>query len=164
MILFKFRMLSDENDHFLREFEIASSATLLELHHFITEILEYEEAITSFFTADDMWERLTEYTVVDMGDAAAQPMASTALSDALKRVHDRLIYMFDIFENRAYYLELVEVSAAEKETKYPREIFAHATPPDQYDANANIEDGSIFDEMMDGFSDFDESDGYDDEY
>ncbi|MFI3303105.1 MAG: hypothetical protein SNI18_08070, partial [Rikenellaceae bacterium] len=62
MILFKFRMLSDENDHFVRDYEVPSEMTLLELHDFIIESLEYEPCIASFYTADEKWERLAEFT------------------------------------------------------------------------------------------------------
>ena len=56
---------------------------------------------------------------------------------------------------------------AEKGASYPREIFAEAEAPDQYDPSKNrpVEDeGSAFDAMMGDFSDFEGDDNYDDEY
>ncbi len=169
MAILKFRMLSDENDNFVREYEVASQTTLLELHNFLLDSLEYEPCIASFYTADEQWERTAEFTAEDMGfDMADQqmegaiptmPMEEVVLSQILTHVNDRLIYLFDIFGNRAYFLELVAVTALDATATYPREIFAHATPADQYDPSSNIEDGSIFEEMM---GDFDDSEGYDD--
>ena len=42
--------------------------------------------------------------------------------------------------------------------------FEHAPVPDQYDPEATEECGSIFDEMMGDYNEFDGDDGYDDEY
>ena len=57
-MIFRFRMLSDENDNFVRDFEIAADNTLLDLHDFIIKMLRYDQCMASFFTADDRWERL----------------------------------------------------------------------------------------------------------
>ena len=47
---------------------------------------------------------------------------------------------------------------------YPRLQFEHSPAPDQYDPEANEESGSIFDEMMGEYNDFEGDDNYDDEY
>lgn len=173
MIVYKFRMLSDENDHFVRDYEVPATLTLLQFHDFIIETLEYEPCISSFFTADAQWEKTGEFTTVDMGFVPEEgqedmvvprPMESVALCDVLHYMHDRLIYNFDMFASRAYYLELIEAKEVNDPERYPRESFAHATAPDQYDADASVDDGSIFDEMMGDFDDFDGDDNYDDLY
>ncbi|MBQ3536127.1 MAG: hypothetical protein IJA57_05165 [Alistipes sp.] len=170
-MIFRFRMLSDENDNFVRDFEIAADNTLLDLHDFIIKMLRYDQCMASFFTADDHWERLQEYTYMDMdggmgdgGNGMPQPMATARLEDVLTHLHDRLIYIFDPFTQRAYYIELIEGKEPEKGMEYPRLQFAHAQAPDQYDPDENEESGSIFDEMMGEYSDFDGDDNYDDEY
>ena len=48
--------------------------------------------------------------------------------------------------------------------EYPRVSFEHAPAPDQYDPEANEECGSIFEEMMGDYNEFDGDDGYDDEF
>lgn len=168
-IIFKFRMLSDESDHFVREYEVPYDMTLAAFHDFIRETLEYEEAMVSFYTADDRWEKLREFTLMDMGmgdgsENAPLPMSDVTLNQILRHLHDRLIYQFDLLSNRAYYLELTAVEKAASGAVYPREFFAHGSVPDQFDPEATVEDGSIFDEMMDEFNDFDGDDNYDDEY
>ena len=47
---------------------------------------------------------------------------------------------------------------------YPRVAFEHAPAPDQYDPEATEDSGSIFDEMMSDYNEFDGDDNYDDEY
>ncbi|MFI3316691.1 MAG: hypothetical protein SNF93_03820 [Rikenellaceae bacterium] len=173
MLIYRFRMLSDQNDNFVRDYDVPSIFTLLDFHDFIIDSLEYEPCITSFFTADAQWEKLAEFTTVDMGfepsqgdevAAAPQAMDSVRLCDVMHYMHDRLIYNFDLFASRAYYLELVDAKEVADPNKYPCEVFAHATAPDQFDPDASVDDGSIFEEMMGDFGDFDGDDAYDDGY
>ncbi len=168
-MVFRFRMLSDENDRFVRDYEVRGDTTLLEFHRFILESLEYEECMASFFTADRLWNRQREFTLMDMGsdEGAPEPMEKVTLEQIVHRRHDRLIYLFDLFGDRAYYLELTEICDAEPEAGYPREIYALAEAPDQYDPSKiqtdEEDEESIFDEMMGDFREFEGDDNYDDE-
>ncbi len=167
-MVFRFRMLSDENDHFVRDYEVLYDMTLLDFHRFILESLDYEECMASFFTADARWEKLREFTLMDMGDGSAEgpeAMEKVTLGQIIHKLRDRLIYLFDLFGDRAYYLELTGAGEAEAGASYPREIYAAADAPDQFDPSKNVveDEGSIFDEMMGEFSDFEGDDSYDDE-
>lgn len=52
-MLLQFRMLSDEDDNFLRDYLLPPEMTLADLHAFISDDLKYEkENMTSFFTSD----------------------------------------------------------------------------------------------------------------
>ncbi|MEG1886441.1 MAG: hypothetical protein RR182_09270, partial [Alistipes sp.] len=116
-MVFQFRMLSDENDNFVRDYEVLYDMTLLEFHQFILHTLEYEACMASFFTADKLWEKLREFTLVDMGENtenAPLPMETVTLGQIIHKIGDRLIYLFDLFGDRAYFLELTGVSAAVK--------------------------------------------------
>ncbi len=167
-MILKFRMLSDENDNFVRDYELPHEMTLADLHSFIVESLGYEPCMSSFFTADSRWERGREFTLMDMGDGGEDgpmPMEQVTLAELVVDEYDRLIYQFDMFGDRAYYLELVDSVQPNPEFEYPRVAFENAPAPDQYDPDAvNSDEGSIFDEMMGDFGDFDGDDNYDDEY
>lgn len=167
-MVFRFRMLSDENDNFVRDYEALYDTTLLDFHHFILDSLEYEECMASFFTADERWEKQREFTLMDMGDVSGEgpeAMEGVTLGQIIHNNRDRLIYLFDMFGDRAYFLELTGAYEAEKGASYPREIYAQAEAPDQYDPSKNrvSEGGSAFDEIMDEFNDFEGDDSYDDE-
>lgn len=94
----------------------------------------------------------------------SRPMAEAKVADVAGNVHDRLIYLFDNLNQRAYYLELLEQKKPQDGMTYPRLQFEHSPAPDQYDPEANEESGSIFDEMMGEYNDFEGDDNYDDEY
>ena len=162
-MVFKFRMLSDENDNFVRDLEVPYDMTLRGFHEFLVRILGYEACMTSFFTAEGQWERLQEYTLLDMGDPESIPMENVSLGQLLHHNRERLIYLFDQLNNRALYLELTEAKKPEPTMEYPRVAFEHAPAPDQYDPAANEDDGSIFEQMMDDFGEFEGDDSLDDE-
>lgn len=167
-MVFRFRMLTDENDNFVRDYEVMYDTTLLDFHNFLLRTLEYEDCMASFFSADDHWEKQREFTSMDMGENAEEApvaMDSVTLGQILRKNRDRLIYLFDLFGDRAYFLELTGTYEAEKDAHYPREIYAREEAPDQYDPskNAVAADESIFDEMMGDFNEFEGSDSYDDE-
>lgn len=167
-MVFKFRMMSDENDAFVRDYEVMYDATLLDLHHYICADLGYDDSgMTSFFTSNSEWERLREFTLEDMGEVgedAALPMESVTLGQVLHKNRDRLIYLFDMFGNRAYYLELTGAVEAEADVKYPRTTNSNGAPSDQYDPTIIPDDGgSMFDDAMGDFYDFEGDDAYDDD-
>ena len=168
-MILQFRMLSDENDNFVRDFEVNYDMSLYDFHQFILESLDYENCMASFFTADDHWERLREFTSLDMGGDAGNttPMDKVLLGQIVAHDCDRLIYQFDTFTQRAYYLKLTGFKKPEVRFEYPRVAFENAPAPDQFDPDAiGPDEGSIFDEMMGDFDDFggEDSFNYDSDY
>lgn len=170
-LIYRFRMLSDENDNFVRDFEVPANYTLLQLNDFILKMLHYEPCMASFFTSNSEWKCLKEYTLMDMGEGfddeeldQPEPMEKVRLDEVLHYLNDRLIYLFDPINERAFYMEVIEASEPQADMTYPRLQFEHSPAPDQYDPEANEQSGSIFDEMMGDYNDFDGDDSYDDEY
>lgn len=169
-MILKFRMLSDENDNFVRDFEVMPDMTLAAFHDFIIKSVGYDDCMASFFTADDYWNRQREFTLMDMGDGmggedAPIPMSDITLAELVVADCHRLIYQFDMIADRAFYLELVNAAQPNNSLEYPRVAFENAPVPDQYDPDAvSSDEGSIFDEMMGEFGEFDGDDSYDDEY
>lgn len=166
-IIFKYRMLSDESDNFVRDFELYPDMTLSEFHSFLCQALGYDDCMVSIFKSDAEWRPVEEFTQLDMGDdlpGTHRCMDNVRLMDVNNDFHDRLIYTFDMLNNRSYYLELIDMQRPAAGLSYPRVAFEHAPVPDQYDPEATEQAGSIFDEMMSDYNEFDGDDSYDDEY
>lgn len=162
-------MLSDENDNFVRDFEVSHEMNLLELHNFIIASIGYDDCMASFYSADDQWQPLQEFSLMDLGEeqfeGAPMAMEKVTLAELVVSECNRLIYQFDMIADRAFYLEVVSATQPNPELEYPRISFENARVPDQYDPDAvPADDGSIFDEIMDEFGEFDGDDSYDDEY
>ena len=163
--IYKLRMLSDENDNFLREYEVPVDYTLLDLHEFISRDLGYDnDGMTSFFASDARWDKLLEFTLMDMGEGGPVPMQDVKLKEVLSLPQARLIYQFDMFNDRALYLESTGSATADGSMEYPRVTLSKATPPDQYESGERSDEGSIFDEAMGEFNEFQGDDSYDDEF
>lgn len=165
-MIFQFRMLCDEDDYFVREYEVPYDMTLAAFRDFIDRDLRYgPENLTSFFTADARWNKLQEFTATDMdmedadGEQIPATMDGTLLSQVIHKNHDRLIYEFDVLGERAFFLELTAALKAETGKRYPVVTLSEGDAPDQ-DAPGGSGGGSIFDDAMGDFNDFAGDDGY----
>lgn len=160
-IIFRMRMLSDEDDCFLRDYEVPADFSLNDLHTFIRDDLRYSERPdVTFFTADGNWNRLREFDRRPTTDGSLS-MKDTQLDHVVRRCGDRLVYRFDPAGERAYYLETVEALHPQPGKRYPRVMFSNGAAPDQFDPDKPTGNRSIFDEAMDGLDGFD---SYDDIY
>ncbi len=148
-MIFKFRILSSESDDFLLDVELSYDSTLLDFNALLQKTLDYNPSeMTSFFKSDVEWEKFQEYTLFDMGveidpdeyedfEEDEIPLAPIAMSDALlgkiiTERFDRLIYVFDLFNERELYIELIETKEAEPGHTYPRVAELTAKPPKQF--------------------------------
>ena len=76
-MIYRFTLISDEVDDFIREIKIDSEATFFDLHEAILKAAGYkDDQMTSFFICDDDWEKDQEITLEDMGSSSEEdPLA-----------------------------------------------------------------------------------------
>lgn len=169
-MIFQFRALSDENDRFLRDYQLMYNATLKDFHDFICGDLSFDgESMASFFIADREWEKQQEFTLMDMAPDesmpdAPRPMDRVRIDEVIGDTGDRLIYTFDAFGDRSLFMEMVGVYKAEEGTEYPHTVLAEGAAPRQFDAGALAGEDSLFDEAMDEFCGFEGDDSYQDDF
>ena len=112
-MVYRFTILSDENDIFLRVIEINADATFFQLHEAILKSVNYSpDQLTSFFLCADNWEREQEITLMEMDVASEYDnlvMDSTILEDYITDEGQRLQYVFDMMFERAFFIELREI-------------------------------------------------------
>ena len=113
-MVYKFRIISDEVDDFLREIKIDSDASFYDLHEAILKCTNYKnDQMTSFFICDDDWEKEIEITLEDMGTGSSEEdtfvMKDTRLSELLEDEKQKLIYVFDPLTERVFFIELAEI-------------------------------------------------------
>lgn len=123
-MVYKFRIISDEVDDFLREIKIDSEASFYDLHEAILKCCKYkDDQMTSFFICDDDWEKETEITLEDMGSGSSEEdtyvMKDTRLSELLEEEKQKMIYVFDPLAERVFFIELAEIITGKE--------LAHAT-------------------------------------
>lgn len=112
-MIYRFMIISDEVDDFIREIKIDSEATFFEFHEAILKAAGYkDDQMTSFFICDDDWEKDQEITLEDMGgssDEDSYVMKKTALTDLIEDEKQKLLYVFDPLAERVFFIELSEI-------------------------------------------------------
>lgn len=112
-MIYKFTILSDEVDNFVRIISIDSEATFLDLHNVILESVNYEKNLmTSFFMCSDDWEKGQEVTLMEMESSSEYDnlvMADTKLEELLSDENQKMIYVFDMMAERVFFMEMTEI-------------------------------------------------------
>lgn len=119
--VFTIRMLSGEDDNFVRDFEVKTIQTLLDLHHAIQKNLHFDPGLmSSFFTTDGTWVKREEFPLVNMTDEHDFPtMENTRVGDVAGEKGDRLLYVYDYLSNRGFFIEVINITRAEEGKNYP---------------------------------------------
>ena len=116
-MVYKFLIISDEVDNFLREIKIDSESSFLDLQSAILESVGYtKDQITSFFLCDDDWNKQTEITLVEMdssSDIDIYLMEDTKLEELLEDEKQKLIFVFDYLTERCFFMELRSIVPGE---------------------------------------------------
>ena len=134
-MVFKFRLLSDEVKDFVRDIEIRSNQTFFDFHRVIQNDLEYDNSqIASFFLTNQTWEKEKEFTLFDMTDEENNsliPMDKAILKNYMLDPKQRLIYVFDFFNERTFFIELIDTHNEIRYSDYPAVTFSKGNPPQQ---------------------------------
>lgn len=167
-MVFKFVILSDEVDDFLREILIESDATFLELNDAILEAVGYgKEQMTSFLICNDYWERENEITLVEMDTSSEEDslvMENIRLEEFVSDEGQKLMFVFDYLNERSFFMELSSIITNKSLDKAVCE-------KSRGDAPAQVLDGLFLDEKLptdkdfslDGYGDFDFDDDFNDD-
>lgn len=112
-MIFKFTIISDEVDNFVRIIDIDSEATFLDLHNAILDSVNYaKDQMTSFFMCTDDWEKKQEVTLIEMESSSEYDnlvMEDTRLEELLEDEKQKLLFVFDMISDRAFFMELTEM-------------------------------------------------------
>jgi hypothetical protein len=130
-MVYKFVVLSDEDDSFVREFEFLDSHTLMDFHNMIQDELEFDKSqMASFYLATDSWEKEEEFTLFDMGTGSST-MEVAVLEDIIFRKNQKLLYVFDFFNDRGLFVEYTGESKEIDSREYPSCTNSKGVPPKQ---------------------------------
>ena len=112
-MVFRFLILSDEVDDFKREILIDSEATFQDLQNAILASVGFtNDQITTFFICEDDWSKQTEVTLMEMDTNYEDDtfvMDVTKLEELLEDEKQKLLFVFDMMAERAFFMELLEI-------------------------------------------------------
>ena len=134
-MIYKFTLISDEVDNFRREIQIDPDAKFISLHQAIFKSIKYQPIEdASFFICDDDWEQKEEISLANEDNNPEYdiwPMETTPISEFIEDEGQRLSHIFDLENNRCFYLELTEIITG-KEIKTPKCTKTIGDAPDQF--------------------------------
>ena len=107
-MVYKFRIISDEEKDFARELLIHKNSTFLDFHHCLQDDLGYDpKQLASFFITNSSWEKKTQITLIDMMDDENEDvttMDQAKIGDYVTKVGGRMLYVFDFFSERSFFI------------------------------------------------------------
>lgn len=160
-MIYRFTLISDEVDNFVREIQIDPDATFYDLHKAILSSVNYtDDQMTSFFICDDDWEKEKEITLEEMetdSEIDSWVMSDTPLNELIEDEKQKLLYIFDYLTERCFFIELSEIITG-KEIGSPTCTRSEGLAPRQSVdfEEATVVNGSLdLDENFYGDQDFD---------
>jgi hypothetical protein len=146
MYTYKFRLLFDDVDDFVRDYEILAKQTFKDFHDVIIKSIPEVDGreLASFYICDGCWEKKKEITLIDMNidddsdifadekEADYEPkaiMSESILSDFIDDPHQKLIYEYNFLNVNTFYIELLKTFESDKKIKYPRCVYAVGEMP-----------------------------------
>ena len=109
-----FRIISDEDPDFYRDLVAEGTDTFLDFHNTLQKDLEYDPSqLASFFITNKQWEKEHEITLIDMMQEPgvnSYTMEQVTLEEHIRELNQRMIYLFDFFSDRAFFIELIEMA------------------------------------------------------
>jgi len=167
-MIYTFRFITDEEESFVLDVNINHDQTFEQLHRVIQKTLKYDSnQLASFFTSNEYWEKLHEVTLVDMGgDSLVKIMSATKIEEFFSKKDQRLLYVFDYFNERLFFGSLIRIINAESPVELPSvSKFEGRIPPQidtehtaenmDFDWETDEEDDYEIEEMPEEIEDFD---------
>jgi len=131
MHVFRFRVMVEDQDDFIRELDIKSNQTFKILHDFLVKSLKLDsKELASFHITDDDWQKLQEITLIDMlgkekpaGSKEKLPktylMEKTKLETFFDEIDQKLIWEYNFLHLHTFMLELIDIDAVNDLKAYP---------------------------------------------
>lgn len=170
MHAYRFRVVVDENEDFVRDIEIQANQTFEDFHRAIMEFIKLPgNELASFYLCNGNWIKQKEITLIEMSDDGTSSdlyyeeeeklqkvklpsylMDKAILKEFIDDPHQRMIYVYDYLTMNTFYIELQKIFTADPAAKYPECIrsvgdykMAKATVPSADDlANILSEEGT----------------------
>jgi hypothetical protein len=140
MQAYRFRILFEEQDDFLRDIEIKPGQTFKDFHDIILQSVDIESnELASFFICDPRWNKQKEITLIDMGvrtpdtdfdddDDVRKPvkvvipvmiMEDVKIREVIEDPHQRILFEYNFLNPRTFFIELIKIVDADPKKVYP---------------------------------------------
>jgi hypothetical protein len=161
-MVYQFKITSIEQPDFVRVVEIDGQHSFADFHWCIQECCQYSsDQLASFFLGSDNNDKHTEITFLDYGFNGSHIliMGKTKLCDVLSNTEQRLLYVFDFFNDRSFYIELTEI-CMEKNLQENKVTYSQGDAPTQILEEELQEQGQQFLDLENKYQDYGDLDDY----
>jgi len=111
---YQIKILSNESESFIMDIVAQETLSFLDLHQGIQTALDYDPLqMASFFLSNGEWEKGTEITAINMGEDELVLMEDSLLGEYIKEENDKLLYVYDFFSERAFFLFISKIEDVE---------------------------------------------------
>ena len=111
-MIYVFRITSAEKPDFSRQLSLDAQHTFADFHCCIQKACHYgPEQLASFFLPGKYTGKQIEVTQLDLGPLGfpTHVMERTLLKQLLHYEQQRLLYVYDFFQDRSFYIELIQI-------------------------------------------------------
>ncbi len=143
-MIFVFEISSPEDSDFRRTVHIKSDDTFDNLHLIIQDTSNFDHSqAASFFIADEQWHRQIEIGQFSINSKRQRTLSmyNSKLEESISGIGQKLVYVFDFFNDRFFYIELMNI-LMKPDLKEPFVAYEKGNAPDQF-LTAEFEDSDI---------------------
>ncbi len=127
MHVYRFRILTEENEDFLLDIDVKASQNFLDFHNAIKSFCNItSNELASFYLCDDSWRKKTEIMLLDMNDEndpenskSVLLMEKARLNEVIINPHQKFMYVYDFMKMHTFYVELMQIKDASSSIEYP---------------------------------------------
>jgi predicted component of type VI protein secretion system len=151
MHIYRFKIRFEDQDEFHREVEVRADQTFEDFHQAIVANLKLDPTtLSSFFTCNDKFRKKQEICLVDMDPEPEEEagegkpvftMADSKLGRFIDDPHQKLLFVYDYLNNWTFYIELLRILPADKNTVYPRIHRSEGEIPRELSAKPGVVQG-----------------------
>ncbi|PLW98525.1 MAG: hypothetical protein C0593_05380 [Marinilabiliales bacterium] len=157
MKVYKFRVLTDEQEDFIRDLELTEDHSFYDFHLAILQTTSLAGSeLSSFFMCDKNWEKQAEIMLIDMdgpeggsqknGIMSQYVMSESYIGDFITQPKQRFLYEYDFLNLKTFFIELVQEKYAEEGVRYPHCSLRKGLLKNSQDNSLDTDLGEDFDE------------------
>ncbi len=123
MAIYRFRVTFEDYDEVIREIEVLSKHSFLDLHRAILESVGYDpENPSSFFISNDQWKKGEEFTYLPSETRTRKGvllMDNTRLNQHIDDPHQKFYYTYNFERPFDFHVQLIKILSEEEGKQYP---------------------------------------------
>ena len=133
MVVYKFRVSFEDHSEILRDIEVLSNQTFLDLHNCLLTSVGYKTSDTAkFYLSDDYWNKGAAITYKKDSKAVAL-MQNARMCDFINDPHQKIYFVLDKEDGWTFCVELLKIIPGSGiDESYPRLVKTFGLAPEQF--------------------------------